>query len=92
MAWTPAFLLNKIPIGQWVKVLIEFLTDYFDDQFGLFSDGLEVMIRPTITVFEAVPPIVLILALIALAYGLHRSWKGALGLAAALLLILNLGN
>jgi glycine betaine/proline transport system permease protein len=91
MAWTPAFLLHKIPIGQWVKVLIEFLTDHFDDQFGLFSDGLETLIRHTITVFEAVPPIVLIIALIALAYGLHRSWKGALGLAAALLLILNLG-
>jgi glycine betaine/proline transport system permease protein len=91
MAWTPAFLLNKIPIGQWVKVFVEFLTDHFDDQFGLFSDGLEAVIRQTITVFEAVPPMVLIALLIALAYGLHRSWKGALGLAAALLLILNLG-
>lgn len=91
MEWTPEFLLQKIPIGRWVQGMIEFLTDNFDDQFGLFSDGLEAMILYTISGFEKVPPLVLIAAIVGLAYGLHRSWKGALGLAAALLLVLNLG-
>jgi glycine betaine/proline transport system permease protein len=91
MEWTPEFLLQKIPIGRWVQGMIEFLTDNFDDQFGLFSDGLEAMILYTISGFEKVPPLALIAAIVGLAYGLHRSWKGALGLAAALLLVLNLG-
>ncbi len=91
MEWTPNFLLQKIPIGRWVQGMIEFLTDNFDDQFGLFSDGLEAMILYTISGFEKVPPLALIAVIVGLAYGLHRSWKGALGLAAALLLVLNLG-
>ena len=49
MEWTPEFLLQKIPIGRWVQGMIEFLTDNFDDQFGLFSDGLEAMILYTIS-------------------------------------------
>lgn len=91
MEWTPEFLLQKIPIGRWVQGMIEFLTDNFDDQFGLFSDGLEAMILYTISGFEKVPPLALIAGIVGLAYALHRSWKGALGLAAALLLVLNLG-
>jgi glycine betaine/proline transport system permease protein len=91
MTWTPEFLLTKIPIGRWVKGIIEYLTDNFDDQFGLFSDGLELMIQQTVVVFETIPPLVLIVTLTALAYALHRSWRGALGLVMALLLILNLG-
>jgi ABC-type proline/glycine betaine transport system permease subunit len=62
MTWTPAFLLHKIPIGRWVKGMIGFLTDNFDDQFGLFSDGLETMIQQTVVVFETIPPLVMIFA------------------------------
>ena len=91
MEWTPAFLLQKIPIGRLVQGMIEFLTDNFDDQFGLLSEGLEFMIQHTISGFEKVPPLALIAVIVGLAYGLHRSWKGGLGLTAALLLVLNLG-
>ena len=91
MALTPEFLFQKIPIGKWVNVFVNFLTDNFDDQFRIFSDGLEWMIQTTIHLLGMVPPLVMILAIGGIAYLIHRQWKGALGMMAALLLILNMG-
>jgi len=91
MDLTPAFLLHKIPVGLWVKSAVEFLTDNFDQQFRLFSDGLEWLILGTIDLLNMVPPLVVVGAIMLLWYVLHRNIKGAVGLGLALLLILNLG-
>jgi glycine betaine/proline transport system permease protein len=91
MDFTPDFLLNKIPIGRWVRHLVEFLTDNFDEQFRLFSGGLEWMIQTTLDLFGSIPPLILIAAICGGAYVLHRSWKTAAGILIALLLVLNLG-
>lgn len=91
MQFTPDFLLEKIPIGKWIRFFVEFLTDNFDDQFRLFSDGLEWMIVQTISILNYAPPLFLISAIALLSYFLHRSWKMALGITLGLLLILNLG-
>ena len=87
----PEFLLHKIPIGLWAKVFVEFLTDNFYEEFRLFSDGLEWFIQGLIFLLSAVPPILLILIICALSYFLHRNWKLVIGVAAALLLIVNMG-
>ncbi len=82
---------TKLPLGKWVQLFVEFLTDHFDEQFRLFSDGLEWVIQGTITLFGVVPPLLLVAGGGALSYCLHRNIKAAIGLMLALLLILNLG-
>ena len=87
----PEFLLHKIPIGLWAKVFVEFLTDNFYEEFRFFSDGLDWFIQGLIFLLSAVPPVLLILIICALSYFLHRNWKLAIGVAVALLLIVNMG-
>ncbi len=87
----PEFLLHKIPIGQWAKVFVEFLTDNFYEEFRFFSDVLEWFIQGLIFLLSAIPPILLILIICALSYFLHRNWKLVIGVAVALLLIVNMG-
>ncbi|MBC8247033.1 MAG: ABC transporter permease subunit, partial [Deltaproteobacteria bacterium] len=87
----PEFLLHKIPIGLWAKVFVEFLTDNFYEEFRLFSDLLEWFIQGLIFLLSAIPPVVLILIICALSYFLHRNWKLVIGVAVALLLIVNMG-
>ena len=87
----PEFLLHKIPIGLWAKVFVEFLTDNFYEEFRLFSDGLDWFIQGLIFLLSAVPPVLLILIICALSYFLHRNWKLVIGVAVALLLIVNMG-
>jgi len=87
----PEFLLHKIPIGQWAKVFVEFLTDNFYEEFRIFSEGLEWFIQGLIFLLSAIPPLLLILIICALSYFLHRNWKLVIGVAVALLLIVNMG-
>jgi len=87
----PEFLLHKIPIGQWAKVFVEFLTDNFYEEFRIFSEGLEWFIQGLIFLLSAIPPLLLILIICALSYFLHRNWKLVIGIAVALLLIVNMG-
>ena len=91
MDLTPGFLLHKIPIGKSVKALVEFLTDNFDRQFRIFSDALEWVIVGTVDLLALIPPLVVIATICLISYMIHRKWKLTLGMAAALLLILNLG-
>ncbi len=91
MNWTPDFLLEKIPIGKWVKYLVDSLTDNFYNEFRIFSDSLEWVIQGTIILMAKVPPLVLIALICILAYWLHRKWVLVFGVVGAMLLILNLG-
>ena len=91
MDWTPAFLLEKIPIGKWVKILVDGLTDNFHHEFRVFSDSLEWVIQGTIVLMAKIPPLIFIALICALAYGLHRRWVLVVGVAGSMLLILNLG-
>ncbi len=91
MTWTPDFLLEKIPCGKWVKFFVDGLTDNFHKEFRIFSDSLEWIIQGTIILMAKVPPLVLIALLCILAYWLHRKWILTIGVAGAMLLILNLG-
>ena len=91
MDWTPSFLLEKIPFGKWVKILVDGLTDNFHREFRFFSDSLEWVIQGTIVLMAKVPPLLFIAAVCALAYWLHRRRVLVVGVAFAMLLILNLG-
>ncbi len=91
MESVPAFLTDKIPLGKWVDDFVDFITDRFDDELDLFSDGLGFLIEGSVNLLAAVPPLVLVALVAALAYWLHRSASLVVAVAAGLLLILNLG-
>jgi len=91
MNFVPDVLLEKIPIGKWAKLFVEYLTDNYYEQFRLFSDSLEFLIQGFINLLALIPPLVLILLVCALSYWLHRKWSLTIGVGIALLLIINLG-
>jgi glycine betaine/proline transport system permease protein len=82
---------NKIPLGKWISSGVDFLNDNAAWIFDLIADVLSFLIVGLIDILQWFPPLVLVALIAALAYGLHRSWKMALAMAAALLLIINLG-
>ncbi|MCZ6496743.1 MAG: choline ABC transporter permease subunit [Alphaproteobacteria bacterium] len=82
---------NKIPLGAWIKSLVEFLNDNAAWFFDFISDVLGFTINGLIDVLQWLPPLLLVAIFAALAYGLHRSWRLALMVAGSLLLIVNLG-
>lgn len=82
---------HKIPIGAWVKVGVDWLTDNFFWFFDTFSSVLKFLIDSTVAGLEAVPPLILTLLIAAIGYLLHRSWFLVVGTVLGLLLILNLG-
>lgn len=87
----PSFLTEKIPLGYWVKIFVEYVTDNFYDELRLFSDGLGFFIDGLVGLLQATPPLLLIVITCAIAYWLHRSVKMVVAIALGLLLILNLG-
>lgn len=82
---------HKIPIGAGITVAI----DYIKAHGRGFFDGLSHVVRGTVDELTAlltfIPSWLLVLLLTALAWGLRRSIALALFVAAALLLIMNLG-
>jgi glycine betaine/proline transport system permease protein len=82
---------HKLGLGRWVKAFVEWLTDNFHGEFRAFSDGLGWAIEGVIGLLAAVPPVLLIALVAALAWWLHRSLVLLALVIGGLLLILNLG-
>jgi glycine betaine/proline transport system permease protein len=82
---------HKIPIGDWIKALVDLLNRHAQGFFDLIALTLGTAVDSLTDLLQALPAIVVILAIAALAYALHRSWKLSLGVVLALLLIVNLG-
>lgn len=79
----------KIPIGRWGKNFFDFLTSNFEWLFDSLANGLTFVLQGLINIFLWFPPIVIALALAALAYWLQRSWKIAAFVLLGLLFIVN---
>ena len=82
---------NKIPVGPWGKAFFGFLTTNFKSFFNAISSGLTWFLETLSAVLLWFPPLVVIIAIAALAWYLQKSWKLALGVALGLLFILNQG-
>ncbi len=82
---------NKIPIGHWAKVFVDWLTTNYEWFFDGLSTGLRVPIEGLVNWLEVVPPFIFIVVAALLAFWLQRSWKVALFILVGLLLILNQG-
>ncbi len=82
---------NKIPVGPWGKKFFAFLTSNFSAFFDTLANGLTFILEGMANILLWFPPLILIAAIVALAFYLQKSWKLALGVLLGLLFILNQG-
>ncbi len=82
---------NKIPLGAWGRVAVDWITANFEWFFDAISVGLLVPIDASVDLLRATPAIVLIAIIAAIAYLLQRSWWLVLFVVLGLMLILNQG-
>ena len=82
---------HKIPIGQWSKAIIEWLTDNFEWLFDAISSVLKTGIDGTADGLLFLPPLVLLVIIAAVAHLLQRNWRITLFVFLGMLFILNLG-
>ncbi|MBV9704801.1 MAG: choline ABC transporter permease subunit [Methylobacteriaceae bacterium] len=82
---------HKLPLGWAVKQVITALQEHARWFFDIVTDGISFLVDGLTSVLLLVPPLVVIAAVAALAYWLQRSWKLAMFIVVAFLLITNLG-
>ena len=82
---------HKIPLGRWIESFVNLLLDHIAWFFDFLSELLAFPIEGLTTLALALPPLALVAAVAALAFWLHRSWKLAVAVLLALLLVINLG-
>lgn len=88
MEWLEA---HKIPIGDWIKLLVDGLNTHAAWFFDFVSLVVGGVIDGLTDLLKAIPALLLVVVLAGGAYALHRSWKLALLVFLALLLIVNQG-
>ncbi|MCL6417122.1 choline ABC transporter permease subunit [Aestuariirhabdus sp. Z084] len=82
---------HKIPLGQWMEMLVDWLIGNAAGFFDAISESLEWLILGLTDWLLQCPPVALIVAVGGLAYWLHRSLGLVVFVVLALLLISNLG-
>lgn len=80
---------RKIPVGQWGRQFFDFLTGNFAWFFDSLAAGLSFLLDGLTDAILWMPPVVVILAIVALAWFLQKSWKIALFTALGLMFIVN---
>jgi glycine betaine/proline transport system permease protein len=85
------FTLWKLPIGKFVKIGIVWLQDNASGFFDAVTAVIDFSVDGLTGLLMSVPVALMILAIAALAYWLHQSWKLSLFVVIAFLLITNLG-
>ena len=78
-----------VPIGEWAKSAVEWLTDNFEWVFDGITNGLKYPIEGTADLLKSVPAVVLIIAITLLAHLLQRKWTVTAFVGLGLLFILN---
>lgn len=82
---------NKVPVGDWMAALVEFIKDNTLNFFDIVSSVIGFVVDGFTGVLEWVPPPILIVALALAAYAVRRSWALAAFVVFALLFVLNQG-
>jgi glycine betaine/proline transport system permease protein len=82
---------QKIPIGKWMKAIIDFIQTYFGDAIDMSSRSLKFLIEGFSWLLIQPPALVMIAAFALLTWWLHRNLVLSAGVAVSLLLITNLG-
>ena len=81
----------KIPVGRWGKAFFDFLTQNFEWFFSSIATAATFILDGLIDIVLWFPPVIVVAAIVALAWYLQRSWKIALFVALGLLFIINQG-
>ncbi|MBO9600420.1 MAG: glycine/betaine ABC transporter, partial [Cohnella sp.] len=82
--------IPKIPLGNWIEGFEDWLTDHAGPIFDMITAAIGSLVDGIETVLVAVPAVILIVLITALAYWVGK-WKIALFALIGLLLIDNLG-
>ena len=82
---------NKIPLGIWIKNLVDLLNQHAQGFFNFVSLVLGTAVNSVTAALLWLPQLVVIALAAALALLVHRSWRLALLVLIGLLLIINLG-
>jgi len=82
---------HKIPVGSWIRDLIDLLNTYAAGFFEFIATVLGSLIAGLTFVLLATPPTLTIILTAVGAYALHRSIALVLFIVASLLLVINLG-
>ena len=85
------FTQPKLPLGWAVKQFITWLQDNATWFFDAVTAAIDFLVDGLTDLLLRVPAGILILAAAGAAYAIHRSWKLALFVVVAFLLIANLG-
>ena len=85
------FTEPKMPLGRWVKIGITWLQDNAAGFFDAVTAAIDFMVDGFTAILLHIPFLVVVLALAALAYWLHRSWRLAAFVVIAFIFIANLG-
>lgn len=80
---------HRIPLGEWSKTAVEWLTTNFETAFDRLTTFLDAIIQGSVDIFLAMPALAFIALASALAYYLQRSWKLSVFVILGLLLTLN---
>lgn len=80
---------NRLPIGEWSKSFVGWLTENFEAFFRGVTVGLNFILEGTVDALLAVPDVILLLLITAISYFLQRSWKLALFTLLGLLMVMN---
>ena len=82
---------NKIPIGNWAKLSVDWLTENASWLFDGISEVLLVIIEGILFVLKTPHPFIIVTVVVILAYYLHRTIGFTIFVLLSLLLIINLG-
>jgi glycine betaine/proline transport system permease protein len=85
------FTEPKLPLGRIVKQFITWLQDNAASVFDAITAAIDFLVDGLTAILLHMPALVVMLAIAAGAYWLHRSWRLAVFVIAAFLLIANLG-
>ena len=85
------FTEPKVPLGRWVKIGITWLQDNAAGFFDAVTALINFLVDGLTAILLHIPFLVVVLALAALAYWLHRSWRLAVFVVIAFIFIANLG-
>ena len=89
--WSTWITDNKIPVGDWMAALVEFIKDNTLSFFDILAASIGFVVDGFTSVLEWVPEPLLIVALTVGTYALRRSWGLAAFVAFSLLFVLNQG-
>ena len=82
---------NRIPVGQWSKLVFDWMKTNLNHLFDWIAAILDGLIAGILWILQGPPALLVIAAFVALTWLLQRNWKTCLGVGLGFLFIVNQG-